>query len=89
MQRVQVITGRSSDAAGRVPCYGDAILVTNIRMHWVFSKSKADAEEIELFDAMLSTPRELLKPWKNSNPIIFFHEEPNYVDLVALKMRWA
>jgi hypothetical protein len=72
-----------------VPCYEDAILVTNIRMHWVFSKSKADAEEIELFDAMLSTPRELLKPWKNSNPIIFFHEEPNYVDFVALKMRWA
>ena len=70
-------------------CYGDAILVTDNRMHWTFSNSKASAEEIELFDAMLSTPREILTPWKGHRPVIFFHEEPNYVDLVALKMRWA
>jgi hypothetical protein len=72
-----------------ISCYGDAILVTDIRMHWVFSRWKAEADEIEMFDAMLSTPRQILKPWKNGKPVIFFHEEPNYVDLIALKMRWA
>jgi hypothetical protein len=70
-------------------CYGDAILVTDARMHWVFANRNVNAEEIEVFDAMLSTPREILRPWKGSNPVIFFHEEPNYIDLVALKMRWA
>jgi hypothetical protein len=69
--------------------YGDAVLVTDIRMHWVFSNVRAEAEEIEVFDAMLSTPRQMLTPWQNANPIIFFYEEPNQIDLVALKMRWA
>ncbi|MBM6583846.1 hypothetical protein ILT44_26965 [Microvirga sp. BT689] len=69
-----------------VSCYGDAVLVTDIRMHWIFSNWKADAEEIELFDAMLSTPRQILT--SGYRPVIFFHEEPNHVDLVALKMRW-
>jgi hypothetical protein len=70
-------------------CYGDAVLVTDNRMHWIFSNWKADAEDIEQFDAMLSTPREVLRPWGDQHPVIFFHEEPNFVDLVALKMRWA
>jgi hypothetical protein len=69
--------------------YGDAVLVTDSRMHWVFRNTQAEAEEIEVFDAMLSTPRQILTPWQNANPVIFFLEEPNPTDLVALKMRWA
>jgi hypothetical protein len=54
-----------SDMAAKVSCNGDAILVIDAQMYWTFSNSKADAEEIELFDAMLSTPRQILMPRKN------------------------
>jgi hypothetical protein len=82
-------TSRISSLDPGVSCYGSAILVTDNKFHYTFSNWKADAEDIELFDAMLSTPREVLRWSANLNPMIFFHEEPNYIDLVALKMRWA
>jgi len=72
-----------------VPMYGDAILVTDKRMHWVLRpwQVKASDEEIELFDLMLKTPRDLIRE-QSGGVWIFFHEEPSQHDLVALKMRW-
>jgi hypothetical protein len=68
--------------------YGDAVLVTDARMHWIFRTWKAELEEIDTFDAMLSTPRSLIKSQAGDYAVIFFHEEPNVVDLVSLKLRW-
>lgn len=72
-----------------VPFYGDAVLVTDIRAHWIFRTSSPDvtAEDVELFNDMLVSPRDLLRArWGGA--WIFFHEEPCQTDLVALKLRW-
>jgi hypothetical protein len=64
-------------------------MTENFAPHWVFRNVRAEAEGIEVFDAMLSTPRQMLTPWRYASPIIFFYEEPNQIDLVVLKMWWA
>jgi hypothetical protein len=66
--------------------YGDAVLVTDNRMHWVFRPYNVAVADLEDFDAMLSTSRELIKSCGRGH--IFFHVEPCQNDLVALKMRW-
>jgi hypothetical protein len=66
--------------------YGDAVLVTDMRMHWLFRPYNVTLEDLETFDAMLSTPRDLIK--SNGRGHIFFHVEPCQKDLVAFKMRW-
>jgi hypothetical protein len=73
-----------------LPMHGDAVLVTDVRAHWVFRlyRRVVAAEDLEMFDGMLSTPRDLIVP-EYGNPWIFFHEEPCQRDLVMLKMRWA
>jgi hypothetical protein len=75
------------DAA--VPMYGDAILVTDRRAHWVLNpyRVKPTAEDLELCDQLLRSPRTLIQsPYGPGR--IFFHEEPCQHDLVALKLRW-
>ena len=66
--------------------FGDAVLVTDNRMHWVFRPYKAPADEVRDFDMLLTTPRTLFED--GPGPWIFFHEEPNQSDIVAFKMRW-
>jgi hypothetical protein len=66
--------------------YGDAVLVTDNRMHWVFRPYGAAAEDVEDFNELLSTSRKLYKD--GNRTWIFFDEEPNQADIVALKMRW-
>jgi hypothetical protein len=39
-----------------------------------------------MLDAMLSTPRDLIKEGNRAS--IFLHREPCQSDLVTLKMRW-
>ena len=66
--------------------YGDAVLVTDKRMHWVFRPYNIPIDDVEEFNAMLSTPRDLIKSHGRAH--IFFHVEPCQNDLVAFKMRW-
>ena len=66
--------------------YGDAVLVADFRMHWVFRPYNVSLQDLEDFDAMLSTPRDLNK--SNSRGHIFFHVEPHQNDIILLKMRW-
>jgi hypothetical protein len=68
--------------------YGNAVLVTDVRRHWIFSARKADAEEIELFHDMLITPKSLITGW-GGELMIFFHEEPCEADLIFTKLRWG
>jgi hypothetical protein len=65
---------------------GDAVLVTDKRMHWVFRAYRVAVDFVEMLDAMLSTPRDLIKEGNRAS--IFFHKEPCQSDLVTLKMRW-
>jgi hypothetical protein len=66
--------------------YGDAVLVTDNRMHWTLRPRNASVEDLEIFDEMLSTPRDLIV--RGDYAQIFFHTEPNQNDIVALMMRW-
>jgi len=73
----------------KLPMHGDAVLVTDVRAHWIFQPSCriATAEDLEVFDGMLVSPRDLIASrW--SGPCIFFHAEPCWQDLIALKLRW-
>jgi hypothetical protein len=66
--------------------YGDAVLVTDNRMHWLFRPYNVSIEDIVSFNDLLSTPRDLIKDAHRAE--IFFHTEPNQNDITALKMRW-
>ncbi len=75
-----------------VPVYGDALLITDRRMHWVFRtwKREASPEEVEMFNNdMLVSPRDLIAGHGGMNPWIFFHQEPCEQDIVALMLRWS
>ncbi|WP_157080538.1 hypothetical protein [Methylobacterium variabile] len=69
--------------------YGDAVLVTDVRRHWSLQRWRVEAGEIEAFNEMLSTPRTLVSRGVHNPPSIFFHEEPNEVDLMFMKLRWV
>jgi hypothetical protein len=69
-----------------MPIYGDAALITDKRLHWVFWRHQVPDDEITDFDAQLTTPRILQKCW-NSTKIIFL-EEPNQNDIFAIKLAW-
>lgn len=69
--------------------YGDAVLVTDVRRHWILSCRQADEGEVELFHEGLSTPRSLIKGWGGRAPDIFFHEEPHETDLFYTKLRFG
>jgi hypothetical protein len=67
--------------------YGDAVLVTVNRMHWLLRPYKASPDDIELCHDMLATPRDLIRT--GDYAYIFFHEEPNQNDISILKMQWC
>ncbi|MGH1591137.1 hypothetical protein ACRBEV_25640 [Methylobacterium phyllosphaerae] len=69
--------------------YGDALLVTDIRQHWILSRRQAEEGEVEFFNESLSTPRTLCRGWNKYTPRIFFHEEPNEDDLIFMKLRFG
>jgi hypothetical protein len=69
--------------------YGDAVLVTDVRRHWTLYCRKAEADEIEFFNEMLSTPRTLIEGLGRRPPQIFFHIEPTEDDLVFMKLRFG
>lgn len=66
--------------------YGDAVLITDKRFHWVFSRSQVSDTEIMEFDALLTTPRTLYK--RGVSTAIVFHVEPNQNDIFTIKMAW-
>jgi hypothetical protein len=70
----------------KIPMYGDAVLITDRRYHWVFSNNQATENEILAFDALLTTPRTLHKRWNGI--AIVFHTEPNQADIFSTKMVW-
>jgi hypothetical protein len=67
--------------------YGEAVLVTDNRMHWEFRPYHASTEDVEIFDAMLSTPRRMFK--NGDRAWIFFYVEPHQHDIMTFKMRWV
>jgi hypothetical protein len=67
--------------------YGDAVLVTDNRMHWVFRPYHVSIEDVEAFNDTLLTPRDLIIGTYRAT--IFFHTEPNQNDLMAFMMRWV
>jgi hypothetical protein len=73
-----------------LPMHGDATLVTDIRAHWLFRTWRSDVQpdDIEEFDCLLKSPRDLIRSGGRRLPWIFFHEEPCHEDIVALKLRW-
>jgi hypothetical protein len=66
--------------------YGDAVLITDKRFHWVFSNYQVAEDEILEFDALLTTPRTLHKRWSGLS--IVFHTEPSQTDIFTIKMAW-
>jgi hypothetical protein len=66
--------------------YGDAVLVTDNRMHWFFGSHKIAVEDLETFNNALTTPRDLIKDARRAH--IFFHTEPNQQDIFTLMMHW-
>jgi hypothetical protein len=66
--------------------YGDAVLITDNRMHWLFRPNDISIEDVERTNDMLSTPRDLIKDAGSAH--IFFHTEPNQQDIFTLKMHW-
>jgi hypothetical protein len=68
--------------------YGDAVLVTDNRMHWILrsNQNQTSIEDVEMFNDTLSTPRHLLKQYGHAQ--IFFYTEPSQTDIVAIKLRW-
>ncbi|MBM6582701.1 hypothetical protein ILT44_21075 [Microvirga sp. BT689] len=67
--------------------YGDAILVTDNRMHWMLHPYRASLEDIERCHDMLTTPRDLIS--SRTSACVFFHEEPNQSDILTLNMHWC
>ena len=70
---------------------GDAVLTTDYRADSFFSAQDGtvSAEDIEAFDSMLTSSRELFPGCYGFKPLIFFHKEPNEHDIMAFRMRWA
>lgn len=65
---------------------GDAILITDRRLHWVLGQRQASDDEIIDLDAQLTTPRRLYKRYRTTE--IVFLEEPNQRDIFAIKLLW-
>jgi hypothetical protein len=82
----ELLRAASSPASCDNEVYGDAILVTDNRMHWVYQPYNVQPNEVLDLEEQLSTPRTLFD--RQSRPWIFFHEEPNERDLVLLKMHF-
>lgn len=70
----------------KIPMYGDAVLITDKRFHWVFSRNQVSDTEIMEFDALLTTPRTLYK--RGVTTTIVFHVEPNQNDIFTIKIAW-
>jgi len=66
--------------------YGDAVLVTDNRMHWFFWPYNVSIDDVERTNDNLSTSRDLIKDGASAH--IFFHTEPNQKDIVTLMMHW-
>jgi hypothetical protein len=69
------------------PMYGDAVLITDNRMHWVFSIYGLPEDDLRDFAVMLATPWEI----RSSNwcPELIFLEEPSLADITTMKFRWG
>jgi hypothetical protein len=72
----------------RLTIYGDSVLITDIRDHWVFRRYDMDQESFDLTDENLTTPRTTYRKNVAGHSAIYFHEMPNEDDLFYLKMRW-
>jgi hypothetical protein len=64
--------------------YGDAVLVTDNRMQWVYGPYDVEPGEVEDLAGQLTTPHTLLD--RATRPWILFHVEPDERDLILLKM---
>jgi hypothetical protein len=69
------------------PMFGDAVLITDRRMHWVLSIVGLPEDDLRDFAAMLTTPWHL-QPHRWCSELIFL-EEPSLADIMALKLRWG
>ena len=69
------------------PMFGDAVLITDRRMHWVLSIGGLPENDLRDFAAMLTTPWHL-QPY-HWRPELIFLEEPSLPDIMSMKLRWG
>lgn len=75
--------------------YGDAVLITDVRQHWVVSKDRlTDQSQVEDLCSGLMTPHALSSRYSTSlgtpaNSSIVFIEEPCEEDLLYLAMKFS
>jgi hypothetical protein len=69
------------------PMYGDAVLITDNRMHWVLSIYDLPEATLRDFALMLVTPWEIRSStWC---PELIFVEEPSPADIMTMQLRWG
>ncbi len=64
--------------------FGDAVLITDRRYHWVLLKGTSSDDDFMALDVLLTTPR-VVSTWWGSTVIIFY-EEPNQNDLFTIML---
>lgn len=67
-----------------IPAYGDAVLITDRRYHWVLPKGNSSDADFAAIDVLLTTPRTISRRW--SGPGIVFLEEPNGNDIFSIML---
>jgi hypothetical protein len=68
-----------------IPIYGDAVLISDKRFHWVLPKGKTSDVEFADLDAMLTTPRLISRRWWWGTAMVFL-EEPNQSDIFKIML---
>ena len=74
-------------STGAKVVFGDAVLVKDFRMHWLFASANLTPNQVINFNSQLSSPREICRC--NWGRCILFHEEPTSDDLFLIKMFWG
>ncbi len=67
-----------------IPVFGDAILITDRRYHWVLAKDNSSDDDFIALDALLTTPRAVCT--RSGRTVIVFLEEPNQNDIFSIML---
>jgi hypothetical protein len=67
-----------------IPVFGDAVLITDRRYHWVLPKDNSSDDDFAALDALLTTPRTVCA--RRGKTVIVFLEEPNQNDIVYIML---
>jgi hypothetical protein len=67
-----------------IPVYGDAILITDRRYHWILPKGTSSDDDFMALDVLLTTPRIVSRRYGRTG--IIFYEEPNQNDIFTVML---